>query len=132
MRKVLLAAFAVALGCLPAIAQQSVLVRPTPYAAPGKPAYCQITVLSSATKLITANCSTGSILPNAKIAQICVSTAAVRYTSDPAVTPTASVGIPVAPQSATLPTCFPYSGPITTIQFIQQAGGAVLDVETFP
>lgn len=127
MRKVLLAAFCGVLWGSPASAQQAVYARPTPYAAPGKPAYCQITSLATAKNLITANCSTGSILTNAKIAQICVSTQSVRYTSDPAVTPTATIGIPVAAA-----TCFQYSGPITTIQFIQQAASAVLDIETFP
>jgi hypothetical protein len=126
MRKVLLAAFCGALAATSALAQSSVVVRPTPYAAPGAPAYCQITVLTSAKNLVTANCSTGSILTNAKILQICVSGAAVRYTSNPAVTPTAGIGIPVAAGA-----CFQYSGPITTVQFIQQAATATLDIESF-
>ena len=125
MRKVLLAVFCAALGGQ-ALAQSSVIVRPTPYSAPGAPAYCQITSLAAAKKLITANCATGTILTNAKIVQICVSGAAVRYTSSPAVTPTASVGIPVASGA-----CFQYSGPITTVQFIQQAASATLDIESF-
>lgn len=91
------------------------------------PQYCQITSLSSATKLATANCSTGTILANATIAQICVSGQAVRYTSTGVIVPTASVGIPVLAS-----TCFQYSGPITTMQFIQQVSGAILDIETFP
>lgn len=130
MRKTLLAVVSgAAIGLLwaaAAFAQQSVIARPTPYAAPGKPVYCQITNLAAATKLLTANCSTGSILTTAKIAQICVSVSAVRYTSDPAVTPTATIGMPAATG------CFPYSGPITTVQFIQQAAGSIIDIETFP
>jgi hypothetical protein len=91
------------------------------------PQYCQITSLSGATKLLTANCSTGTILATASIAQICVETQAVRYTSSGVVVPTASVGMPVAAG-----TCFQYAGPLSTIQFIQQSSGAILDVETFP
>jgi hypothetical protein len=91
------------------------------------PQYCQITSLSAATKLLTANCATGTILSNSTIAQICVETQAVRYTSSGVVTPTASIGMPVSAG-----TCFQYAGPLTTIQFIQQSAGAVLDVETFP
>ncbi len=91
------------------------------------PQYCQITNLTAATNLVTASCATGTILAKATIAQICVSTQGVRYTSSGVVTPTASVGIPV-PASA----CFQYSGPISTVQFIQQVSGAILDIETFP
>jgi hypothetical protein len=96
----------------------------TPYAAPQ---YCQITSLSSATTLVTANCATGTILAKASIAQICVETQAVRYTSSGVVTPTSTVGMPAAAGS-----CFQYAGPLSTIQFIQQSSGAILDVETFP
>lgn len=91
------------------------------------PQYCQITVLSSAIKLTTANCSTGTVLTNSTIAQICVSTQGIRYTSSGVVTPTSTIGIPVASG-----TCFQYAGPLTTLTFIQQTSGAVLDIETFP
>jgi len=91
------------------------------------PQYCQITSLSAATALTTANCATGTILATATISEICVETSAVRYTSSGVVTPTASVGMPVAAG-----TCFQYAGPISTIEFIQQTSGAILDVETFP
>jgi hypothetical protein len=91
------------------------------------PQYCQITSLSSAIKLTTANCATGTILAAATIAEICVETQGVRYTSSGVVTPTASVGIPAAAGS-----CFQYAGPLSTVTFIQQASGAILDVETFP
>ena len=58
----------------------------------------------------------------AKIAQICIETQAVRYRDD-GVAPTAAIGIPVAAG-----TCFQYSGPLTVVQFIQQAATAVIDV----
>jgi|SRR5882672_2629536 len=92
------------------------------------PQYCQITAaLSSAINLTTANCSTGTILPLATIAQICASMQGIRYTSSGVVTPTASIGIPV-PAGA----CFQYSGPLGTLKIIQQTSGAVVDLETFP
>lgn len=91
------------------------------------PQYCQITSLSVATNLITANCASGTILAGATIAQICVEAQAVRYTSSGVVTPSASVGMPVPAG-----TCFQYAGPLTTVQFIQQTSSAILNVETFP
>jgi hypothetical protein len=140
LRTVALAAFAFASGCyLSADAQvpgggggtpsNPTSVRSGQYGVPpaAAPQYCQITSLSAATKLLTANCATGTILSNATIAQICVETQAVRYTSSGVVTPTSSVGMPAAAGS-----CFQYAGPLSTIQFIQQSSGAILDVETFP
>ena len=91
------------------------------------PQYCQITSLASSTSLVTANCASGTILAGATIAEICVEVAAIRYTSSGVVTPTASVGIPVAAS-----TCFQYSGPISTFKMIQQTSGAIVDIETFP
>lgn len=91
------------------------------------PQYCQVTSLAAAVNLTTANCATGTILTGATIAQICVSTQGIRYTSSGVVVPTSSIGIPVAAGA-----CFQYAGPLTTIQIIQQAGGAVVDIETFP
>lgn len=89
--------------------------------------YCQLTSLSSATALTnTAACSTG-VPTGATIAEICVETAAIRYRDD-GTAPTSSVGTPAAPVSSTQPFCFPYSGPLTKIQFIQQASGAVVNV----
>jgi len=91
------------------------------------PQFCQISPVSAATKLTTASCTTGTILANATVAQICVEVQGVRYTSSGVVVPTSIVGIPVASG-----TCFQYSGPLSTITFIQQATGAAIDVETFP
>jgi hypothetical protein len=116
------AAFLVVLIAVVA-AQTPVVVRPTPYSGS---AYCQITSLSASTAIVTASCSTGSVLANPRIAQICVSGAAVRYTSN-GPTPTASVGIPVA-----VGACYQYSGTFGSLRFIQQAANGILDIETFP
>ncbi len=91
------------------------------------PQYCQITSLSTAINLVTANCSTGTILSTASIAEVCVSTQGIRYTSSGVVTPTSSIGIPVAAGA-----CFQYSGPLSTLLIIQQTSGAIVDIETFP
>jgi hypothetical protein len=88
--------------------------------------YCQITSLATAKPMVTASCSTGAVPPTPVVAEICVSGAAVRYTSSPTVTPTASLGIPVSTN-----TCFQYSGPVNSLQFIQQAATATLDIEFF-
>lgn len=96
-------------------------------------AYCQITALSSVVTLTTANCSTlitasgGTTLPQgAKAAEICVSGASIRYLGAGSTAPTASIGIPV-----TVGTCFPYTGQIYGIQFIQQSSTATLDIELY-
>jgi hypothetical protein len=97
----------------------------------GNIGYCQMTVLTSARTMVSPNCSTGSV-PAAVttaadvIAEICVSGAAIRYSSNPAVTPTATIGIPVSTN-----TCFQYSGPIANLQLIQQAASAIVDIEFF-
>lgn len=65
----------------------------------------------------------------AKIAQICVENSPVRYRDDG--TPTAVLGQPVAPVSATQPFCFQYSGPLSALQFIQQFPGAAIDVSYY-
>jgi hypothetical protein len=86
--------------------------------------YCQITSVAVATKITTANCSTGRASTSPVIAEICVSTAPVRYTSDGITTPTSSVGVPVAAGA-----CFPFAGPILQMQFIAVSGSPVLDIE---
>jgi hypothetical protein len=93
--------------------------------------YCQMAALASVKTMVSGNCTTGAVpalvgaAANA-IAEICVSGAAIRYSSNPAITPTATIGIPVSTN-----TCFQYSGPITNLQFIQQAASATLDIEFF-
>jgi hypothetical protein len=93
--------------------------------------YCQMAALASVKTMVSSNCTTGAVpalvgsAANA-IAEICVSGAAIRYSSNPAITPTATIGIPVSTN-----TCFQYSGPITNLQFIQQAASATLDIEFF-
>lgn len=65
----------------------------------------------------------------AKIAEICVENAPVRYRDDG--TPTASLGQPVAPISATQPFYFQYSGALSSLQFIQQFPGAAINVSYY-
>jgi hypothetical protein len=64
------------------------------------------------------------------IAEICVNTANARYTTT-GTTPTSSVGIPVAPQSATVPTCFQLAGAVNLTAFKIIGAGATMDVEYF-
>lgn len=96
-------------------------------------AYCQITSLATAVKITTANCSTlftasgATTVPSgAKYAEICVTGAPIRYTSDVTNAPTAVIGEPVAAAS-----CFAYSGPIYALQLIQQSATATVDIELF-
>jgi hypothetical protein len=59
----------------------------------------------------------------AAAAEICVETAAARYTTT-GTTPSATVGVPVAAG-----TCFQFAGPFSAFQII--GSGATLDVEYF-
>jgi hypothetical protein len=89
--------------------------------------YCQMTSLATAKSLVPANCSTGGVPASPFIAEICVSGAAVRYTSIPTITPTATIGIPVS-----VNTCFQLSvTALSMVQFIQQAATATIDIEFF-
>lgn len=90
--------------------------------------YCQITNLSSAVSLVTASCSTGSVPAQGIIAEICVSTAAIRYRDD-GTAPTTSIGIPVGAGI-----CYPYSvaeGGFGALSLIQQTAGAVVDISFY-
>ena len=70
--------------------------------------------------------ATGLTAPGgATIAQICVENANVRYRDD-GTAPTASSGMPVTAGS-----CFAYSGPLSVVQFIAQAGSPILDVSFY-
>lgn len=91
----------------------------------GNLGYCQMTSLAAAAKLITANCTTGKVPSSPVLAEICVSGAAIRYTSDGSTTPTASIGIPAAIG------CFAFAGPIANLNIIQQAASATVDFEFF-
>lgn len=75
---------------------------------------------------LSASSVVGLTVPSgATIAEICVEGAAVRYRDD-GVAPTATVGMPVAAGS-----CFPYSGPLSSVQFIAQSGSPTLDVSYY-
>ena len=93
-----------------------------------------MTTLTAAKTILPANCTTfqsyvgaaANPIAMATIAQICVNVQAIRYTSNPAFTPTAALGVPVASGQ-----CFQYSGPIQNLQMIQVAATAVVDIELF-
>lgn len=80
--------------------------------------YISATQLASATNL--------AVPPGANIAEICVETAGVRYRERGNV-PTASIGMPVVGTSSAS-ACFPYAGPLTTIEFILISGSPTMDV----
>lgn len=71
-----------------------------------------------------------TIPAGALIAEICVETAAARYTTT-GTTPSSSVGIPVVPQSSTIPACFQLSGVGALNAFKIIGSGATMDVEYF-
>jgi hypothetical protein len=79
--------------------------------------YQQITSLSAATYLTPPT--------GATVAFISVGGAGVRYRDD-GTAPTATVGVPVASGSQ-----LQYSGPLSIVQFIQQAAGAILDISYY-
>jgi hypothetical protein len=61
-----------------------------------------------------------------RLAQICVNTAGINYTSDGITASSSTVGIPVAQG-----TCFQFSGPLGQMQFSAQSGAPTLSVEYF-
>jgi hypothetical protein len=117
--------------CLPALLTLINAAAAQPVQRFGNIGYCQMTSLAVARTVATVNCTTGAV-PAAVtaaaevVAEICVSGAAIRYTSNAAITPTAAIGIPVSTN-----TCFQYSGPIVNLQIIQQAATATVDIEFF-
>jgi hypothetical protein len=84
--------------------------------------YQQITSLSSATKLTVPQKDLGGLAGSPRIAIITPEAQAVRWRDD-GVAPTASVGMPLA-AGVTLQ----YDGDINQIQFIEQTGGAKLNI----
>lgn len=77
------------------------------------------------TSLQTLTIPSGSL-----IAEVCVETAAARYTTT-GTTPTSTVGQPVVPSSATLPSCFQLAGAANLTAFQIIGAGATMDVEYF-
>lgn len=61
----------------------------------------------------------------AKLAEICVATADVRYRDD-GTDPTSTVGMPVSAG-----TCFPYAGPLSAVKFIAQSGSPTINVSYY-
>lgn len=84
--------------------------------------YCQLTSMSSSTGL--ASCA-GGVPATATVAQLCVEAQAVRYRDD-GTAPTATIGMPAAAG-----TCFPISGNLSAIRFIQSTAGAILNVSFY-
>jgi hypothetical protein len=115
----LAAALGVAASISPVLAQGAV---PNQFVVPA--GYCQITSLSSAAPLTSANCTTGSVPAGATMAAIRCEGAAVRFTDDGATTPTASVGQPIL---TTDPPLF-YTGTLANLQFIQESSSGKVDV----
>lgn len=84
--------------------------------------YQQITSLSSATALTVPQKDIAGLAGSPRIAIITPETQGVRWRDD-GVAPTASVGMPLA-AGVTLQ----YDGDLTKIQFIEQTGGAKLNI----
>jgi len=122
-RLLLLCALATMMLLLPTSSSPQVITR---YVALG---FCQIgsSSLSSAVTLTNTSACAIGVPTGAQMAEICVEVAAVRYRDD-GTAPTSSIGVLVAAQSASIPTCFQYSGPLTAIQFIASTGSPVVDV----
>ena len=90
--------------------------------------HCQISAapMASAVTLTTANCAAGTVPASATMAEICVETAAIRYLDD-GTSPTSSLGILVAAQSSSIPTCFSYAvKPLTGLTMILSTGSPVV------
>jgi len=92
------------------------------YKSTGASQFISASSLASATSLTVPAGST--------IAQICVETAGVRYRDD-GTAPTASVGIPLVPLSSSVPTCFQYAGPLSSVQFIAISGSPTMDISYY-
>lgn len=87
--------------------------------------YQQITSLSSATKLTVPPRDVTGLVGSPRIAIITPETQAVRWRDDDTA-PTASVGMPLA-AGVTLQ----YDGDLSKIQFIEQVGGAKLNISYY-
>ena len=122
VRSKILAIAIVALSTVTAAAQsvQPVVPLPYQYQSAGAGQY-GLAITSAQTLTVPA----GSL-----IAEICVDTAAARYTTT-GTTPSSSVGIPVVPQSSSIPACFQLSGAANLSAFKIIGSGATIDVEYF-
>jgi len=87
--------------------------------------YQQITTLSSATKLTVPTTDLNGLSAKPTLALIVAETQNVRWRDD-GVAPTASVGMPLA-ANVTLQ----YDGDLSRIQFIEQTGGAKLNISYY-
>lgn len=87
--------------------------------------YQQVTLLSGSTALTPPTTDANGSLQKPVLAIIIAETQAVRWRDD-GVAPTASVGMPLAAGVA-----FVYDGDLTKIRFIEQVGGAKLNVSYY-
>lgn len=87
--------------------------------------YQQITTLSSATNLTVPTTDLNGLSAKPTLALIVAETQNVRWRDD-GVAPTASVGMPLA-AGVTLQ----YDGDLSRIQFIEQVGGAKLNISYY-
>jgi hypothetical protein len=87
--------------------------------------YQQITTLSSATNLTVPTTDLNGLSAKPTLALIVAETQAVRWRDD-GVAPTASIGMPLA-AGVTLQ----YDGDLSRIQFIEQTGGAKLNISYY-
>ena len=89
------------------------------------PIYIMVSAGASQYGLSVTTNTTLTVPAGATIAEICVETAGIRYTSD-GTSATASVGMPVSSG-----TCYSYSGPLSALKFTAQTGLPTIDVEYF-
>lgn len=87
--------------------------------------YQQITTLSSATSLTVPDKDVQGLSCKPSIALITPETQAVRWRDD-GVAPTATVGMPLA-----VGVTLQYDGDLTKIQFIEQVGGAKINISYY-
>lgn len=95
--------------------------------------FCSLSSMSSATSLTTCTTTISQgvtitgVPPTANWALLCSYVQAVVWNDDEAPTGTPGTG----GQGIAAGQCFGYSGPLSTIQFIQQTSGAILGVSFY-
>lgn len=94
------------------------------------PIYIYVSAGASQWALAVTTNTTLTVPTGATIAEICAETAGVRYTDDGTNATTAN-GIPVVPSSATLPSCFAYTGPLSALKFTAISGSPTLSVSYY-
>ena len=88
--------------------------------------FCSLSSMSAATAITT--CSNWAAVKYANYAVICAYVQGAVYRDD-GVAPTSTPGI--GGQGISTGACLSYSGPIPTLQFIQQTSGAILGISFY-